>query len=136
MRPKYTDKSWRGKSLTQFKNSETLFMNPTNKPQPDKTMKKRLTNIDPLKLGITLAVIYGVMSLIFIIPFFLIMSLVGAANARTGAQAMPVIFSGVFMIFLPIIYAVLGFIGGLIMAFIYNLVAKWTGGVEFTTQEV
>ena len=111
-------------------------MNQTNKPQPDKTIKKRLTNIDPLKLGITLAVIYGVMSLIFIIPFFLIMSLVGAANARTGAQAMPVTFSGVFMIFLPIIYAIVGFIGGVIMAFVYNIVAKWTGGVEFTTQEV
>lgn len=40
------------------------------------------------------------------------------------------------MVFLPIIYAVVGFIGGVIAAFIYNLVAKWTGGVEFTTEEV
>jgi hypothetical protein len=64
------------------------------------------------------------------------MSLVGAASARTGPQALPAIFSGVFVIFLPIIYAVLGFIGGVIAAFIYNLVAKWTGGVEFTTEGV
>ena len=99
-------------------------------------MKKRLTNVNPLKLGITLAVIYGVMALIFMVPFFLILSLAGAASAKTGAHALPVIFSGVFVIFLPIIYAVLGFIGGVLAAFIYNLVAKWTGGVEFTTQEV
>jgi len=101
-------------------------------------MKKRLTNINPLKLGITLAVIYGVMSLIFVIPFIAIMSLVGASNAHAHApnQAMPVLFTGVFMIFLPVIYAVLGFIGGVIAAFIYNVVAKWTGGIEFTTGEV
>jgi hypothetical protein len=100
-------------------------------------MKKRLTNVNPLKLGITLGVIYGIMSLIIAVPVFLIMSLVGAASAaRGGGQALPAIFSGVFVIFLPIIYAVVGFIGGVIAAFIYNLVAKWTGGVEFTTEEV
>jgi membrane protease YdiL (CAAX protease family) len=65
------------------------------------------------------------------------MSLAGAAGAaRGGGQAIPAIFSGVFVIFLPIIYAVVGFIGGVIAGFIYNLVAKWTGGVEFTTEEV
>jgi len=100
-------------------------------------MKKRLTHVDPLKLGITLGIIYGIMSLIIAVPVFLIMSLAGAASAaRGGGQALPAIFSGVFVIFLPIIYAVIGFIGGVIAAFTYNLVAKWTGGVEFTTEEV
>jgi hypothetical protein len=99
-------------------------------------MKKRLTNVNPLKLGITLAVVYGVISLIIAVPLFLIFSLFGAVGAaRGGGQALPAIFSGVFVIFLPIIYAVLGFIGGVIAAFIYNLVAKWTGGIEFTTEE-
>jgi hypothetical protein len=122
--------------LTQCRKSETLPVRPTTTYQPNKTMKKRLTNVSPLKLGITLAVIYGIMSLIIVVPVFLVMSLVGAAGARTGAQAAPVIFSGLFMIFLPIIYAVVGFIAGVIAAFIYNLVAKWTGGIEFTTEDV
>lgn len=100
-------------------------------------MKKRLTNVNPLKLGITLGVIYDIMSLIFLVPFFLIVSLIGAASAaRGGGPALPALFTGVFVIFMPIIYAVVGFIGGVIAAFIYNLVAKWTGGVEFTTEEV
>ena len=30
----------------------------------------------------------------------------------------------------PIIYAIVGFIGGIIFAAIYNLVAKWVGGIE------
>lgn len=100
-------------------------------------MKKRLTHVDPIKLGITLGIIYGIISLVIIVPLFLIISLIGAATAiKSNGQAFPAIFSGVFIIFLPIIYAVMGFIGGVITAFIYNLAAKWTGGVEFTTQEV
>jgi len=98
-------------------------------------MKKRLTNVNPLKLGITLAMIYGIMSLIIAVPIFLIAMLAGAASAHSGTQALPAIFSGVFVIFLPVIYAVLGFIGGVIAAFIYNMVAKWTGGIEFITEE-
>ena len=99
-------------------------------------MKKRLAHVDPLKLGITLGIIYAIVSLVIMVPIFFLISLAGAAStARTGA-AMPAIFSGVFLIFLPIIYGVVGFIGGVIMAFVYNLTAKWTGGVEFTTEEV
>jgi hypothetical protein len=33
-------------------------------------------------------------------------------------------------LFAPILYAVMGFIIGVIGAFIYNLVAKWVGGIE------
>jgi ABC-type Co2+ transport system permease subunit len=89
-------------------------------------MKKRLTNVNPLKLGITLAVIYGVISLI-IVPFFLLAALFGARGGIIGVG---------FAIIFPIIYAAAGFIAGIVTAFVYNLVAKWTGGVEFTTEEV
>jgi hypothetical protein len=99
-------------------------------------MKKRLTNVNPLKLGITLGIIYGVMAVVVVIPFFLIMLVAGAAGAHARGQAVPAIFSGIFILFLPILYAVAGFIGGILLAFIYNLVAKWTGGVEFTTEEI
>ena len=99
-------------------------------------MQKRLTHIAPVKLGIVLAIVYGVMSLIISVPIFLLYSLAGVANtAKIGPQGHSAIFTGVFLIFLPIIYAVIGFIGGVIAALIYNLVAKWTGGIEFTTEE-
>lgn len=35
-----------------------------------------------------------------------------------------------FAIFAPIFYGVLGFIFGAIGAFLYNLMAKWMGGIE------
>jgi len=99
-------------------------------------MKKRLIHVAPLQLGITLGILYAILAIIILIPVFLLISLAGVVGAAQTGTALPAVFSGVFLIFLPVIYGVLGFIVGVIMAFIYNLVAKWTGGVEFTTQEV
>jgi hypothetical protein len=99
-------------------------------------MKKRLTHVGPVKLGITLAVLYGLLALVVMVPLFLIATVAGAASVRSGTPAFPAVFSGVFILFLPVLYAVMGFIGGVIAAAIYNLVAKWTGGVEFITEEV
>jgi hypothetical protein len=36
------------------------------------------------------------------------------------------------LIFFPIMGIIVGFIEGVIAAFIYNLVARWTGGFQFT----
>ena len=35
-----------------------------------------------------------------------------------------------FGILMPVIYGVFGFVGGIIMAVIYNLIARWIGGIE------
>jgi hypothetical protein len=86
-------------------------------------MKKRLTYVSPLQLGIVLGVLYGAISLI-IVPFLLL----GAVFGHAGLGI-------IFVIFFPVIYAVAGFIGGVISAFVYNLVAQWTGGVEFVTSD-
>jgi hypothetical protein len=42
----------------------------------------------------------------------------------------------VIVLILPIIYAVVGLVGGIIAAAIYNLVARWTGGLEFELGDV
>ena len=39
------------------------------------------------------------------------------------------------LIFAPILYGVIGFIGGAISALIYNFIAKLTGGLEFTLED-
>jgi len=31
---------------------------------------------------------------------------------------------------MPFIYAIMGFVGGIVSAFVYNLIARWVGGVE------
>jgi hypothetical protein len=87
-------------------------------------MKKRLTYISPLQAGIVHGVVMGVVSLIFV-PFIIL----GALISHGG-------FGAIFAIFLPIVYTIVGFIVGIIVAFVYNLVAKWTGGFELVFTDV
>jgi len=86
-------------------------------------MKKRLTYISPLQAGIVQGVVLGIISLIFV-PFIIIG---GLFHGGIGT---------IFFIFLPVVYAVMGFIMGIISAFVYNLVAKWTGGLELVFTDV
>ncbi len=94
-------------------------------------MRKQLTYIAPLRAGIVLGMLYGILSLL-IVPF-LVLSF--AFTARTGG-AFPAIFGIVFAVMAPILYGVLGFIGGLLAAALYNLIAKWTGGLVIETRDL
>jgi hypothetical protein len=94
-------------------------------------MKKQLTYIAPLRAGVVLGILYGLLGLVFV-PVFL---LVAIFNSTSGAHsaAFGSISTGILF---PVFYAVAGFIGGIIAAAIYNLVAKWTGGLEFEVRDV
>ena len=110
--------------------AESLSGGTPNHTQHNK-MKKQLTHIAPLRAGIVLGILYGILSLI-IVPFILLAAVFGSK----AGTATPAIFGVGFAIVLPVIYAVGGFIGGIIAAAIYNLIAKWTGGFEFEVRDV
>ena len=40
------------------------------------------------------------------------------------------------MFAMPFFYLIFGFVFTIICAWVYNLVAKWVGGIEFTTSEI
>ncbi|MGH9676074.1 MAG: hypothetical protein ACRD36_03145 [Candidatus Acidiferrum sp.] len=71
---------------------------------------------------------YAGIALVFV-PIFLVMAVAGAfaaeKDAALGAAAIVVL-----ALFMPIIYGVVGFLGGAFMAWLYNLVAKKFGGIE------
>ena len=97
---------------------------------PSLTTKRRIKRIAPLQLGKMLAVLYGIMG-IFFIPFFLMMSFAAShmpAQKRVGLGFMAL--GAGFAIFFPLIYAAMGFVFGALGALIYNIVAKWVGGIE------
>ena len=75
---------------------------------------------------------YGLLGLIFI-PIFL---LVGMAGSMAGGRSNPFGALGGLMlgILAPVCYGVMGFVLGAISAFLYNLMAKWLGGIEVEVQ--
>ncbi len=102
-------------------------------------MTKRLTRIAPLKTGIVVGVLYALLGLVAV-PFLMLVGASAAAIARhgasTGLPAPATLLFGVGALFLPIFYGVIGFLIGVIGAAIYNLVARWTGGIEFSVEDV
>jgi hypothetical protein len=62
------------------------------------------------------------------------------AQAQQGANAAPAaIAAGVMFgmgLFMPVIYGVMGFVFGVIGAAIYNLIARWIGGIEVEVEDV
>jgi hypothetical protein len=96
-------------------------------------MKKRLTYLNPWQVGKVLAALYALLSLVFV-PFVLLGTL-AASHVQPNQNALPASLS-VLVVFIPIAYVIMGFVFGVIFAAIYNLVAKWTGGIEFIVTDV
>lgn len=88
-------------------------------------MKKQLSAISVFPTSKFIAIFYFVFSAIFCIPWGIIALL---SEPKTAAGA--VIF------ILPFIYAIMGFICTAIMCWIYNLIAGYFGGIEFTLNDV
>lgn len=102
-------------------------------------MKRRIKRISPLQAGKMLGALYACMGLIFL-PFFALAGLVGAlAPAQQNAANPPgALIAGImfgFGIFMPVLYGIMGFVGGIIMAALYNLFARWIGGIEVEVEE-
>jgi hypothetical protein len=99
----------------------------TQDPPPLSSIR-RIKRIAPLQLGKMMALTYGVMGLLFC-PIFLLGALFSShvPNQRPGGM---IAFGTGFAIAMPFIYAAMGFIGGVIGSFIYNIIAKWIGGIE------
>jgi hypothetical protein len=97
---------------------------------------KVLKRVGVLSCGKIAGVLYALIGLIAG-AFMALFSLVGAGLAASSGSgdAWGALFGVGAVIILPILYGVLGFIGGLITAFLYNLIAGWIGGIEIELQD-
>lgn len=59
----------------------------------------------------------------------------GGTDLGAGAAAFGFLFGVGAIIFMPVCYGLMGFIGGAIGAFIYNLVSGFVGGMELVLRE-
>jgi hypothetical protein len=100
-------------------------------------VRRRLTRISPLQLGIVLALLYGLLCLVFFTPIFVLMSVLipQTPNQPHPASVFFPAAGTLFAVIMPVIYAAFGFVFGIIGAAIYNLVARMTGGIEFTVED-
>jgi hypothetical protein len=106
----------------------------TSAPRSPTSRSFKVKNVDVLSVAITFAVLYAAIALVVGVVFFLI-SLVGAGLSNSGAGAIAGVGTGVIMLFLlPILYGFGGFIGGLLVAALYNLAANFTGGIKITLE--
>jgi len=85
-------------------------------------MKKQIINISPFQTAKVFAVLYFVLSLPLV--GFMAISFSFAPGPKPGFG---------FLILFPFIYLIFGFIFTALGAWVYNLVAKQIGGIEYTS---
>jgi hypothetical protein len=75
-----------------------------------------------------MGLIYAAMGLI-IMPFLLLAAVFGSMASVKNAP-LSGMFGIVFAVMAPVLYGAMGFVCGAIGAGLYNLLAKWVGGIE------
>jgi len=88
-------------------------------------MKKQITNVSPVQTAKVFAVLYFLMSLPLIGMMAIMFSFSHAPAPGLG-----------FLIFMPFLYLIFGFIFTAIGAWVYNLAAGWVGGIEYTSTTI
>jgi hypothetical protein len=91
-------------------------------------------SVGVLSLGKIMGAIYGVLGVIFM-PIFLVIGITGSIAGGKGA-ALGAAGALFIAILFPILYGLMGFAAGAIGAQLYNLFAKWLGGIELQLQAV
>lgn len=94
-----------------------------------------LRRIGPLSLARISATIYALMGLILGACFSLVSVLVAAFRPEQAGGPFGVLFGVGAVIWLPLLYGGMGFLGALIMAGLYNWLAGWVGGVTVELQQ-
>ena len=94
-----------------------------------------VNSIGVLSVGKMFGALYALLGVI-IGAFFSLISIIGvAAGAQNAGPAALLVGAGAIII-LPVFYGLLGFVGGIIMAVLYNVVASVTGGIEFELKSI
>ena len=99
--------------------------------------KIRLMHVPPIRFGIVLGLINGVIGMIT--APILLLSLGAAATWDTTLLpkflGIPWLFAGGAALFMPFIHLVGGFLVGVLLAMVYNIASRWTGGIEIVIKD-
>lgn len=105
--------------------------------------KLRIKKLGVMSVAKMYCVMMFVISLIIAIPYGLIIiiySLLGAGmvggDAALAVGGGGIVVGILVMIGLPILYAIIGFVGGAIAALLYNVFSGLVGGIEIEVESV
>ena len=85
-------------------------------------MKQQVVRFSPHQNGKVFAVLSAVGSLVFLVPMFLLFSIIAPSQARPPF---------VMLLTMPLIYLVLGYVMVAIGCALYNFMFRYVGGIEF-----
>lgn len=101
-----------------------------------------IKRMNPMSVGKIYAVLGAIMGVLVGLMFFAFSqatsSLYSGSSAYGGSKVPQGLLAGLgafAIIVAPIVYGIGGFIGGVIGAAIYNVVAKWVGGIELDLEQ-
>lgn len=98
----------------------------------------QLKKIDIGSVALYSFIMFLILGLIIFLPLGLMFSLISSFIPDAGefeSEMIP-IFSGVFIIIIPLFYAVFGTITNVIIAFVYNLISLKFGGIKLTVEKL
>ena len=85
-------------------------------------MKKQIINISPIQTAKVFALLYFVISLPLV--GFMAITMSFSPAPKPGLW---------FLIVFPFVYLIFGFIFTAFGAWVYNFIAQWVGGIEYTS---
>ncbi len=99
-----------------------------------------LKSVGVLSCARVLGILYALLGLLIGLPiaFFSLIGAVastGSAQSGSGGLIFGTLFGVGAVIFLHIFYGIIGFVGGLVSAFLYNLIACLVGGIELEVEQ-
>lgn len=91
-------------------------------------MRRQIRRLSPHQNAKVIAVLTALGSLLFVIPMFILFTVVGVGDNPQAKAHGP---SSHFMLLFPIFYLILGYPSVLVSCWMYNTMFKWLGGIEF-----
>jgi hypothetical protein len=104
-------------------------MSPTPNPPQQGSDAMMLKRVGVLSVGKMLGCLYALLGLL-VGGIMSLLALGGAAWEGLDRAGPALLVNIGAIVFLPIVYGALGFVGGIIMAAFYNAVASLVGGIE------
>ncbi|HKM86274.1 MAG TPA: DUF3566 domain-containing protein [Terriglobales bacterium] len=94
-----------------------------------------LRSVDVISCAQMMGMIYGCLGLIAL-PFFLLGGFINLLLGSQSSQPLAGIAIWFLALLVPVVYGLMGFVMGALGAWVYNLIARWIGGIKLELEPI